>query len=176
MVQAQWDNMIWWMSSESIRSLGSIGVSRELDIEKNEDAEGQPPSQTVRMKLEEVTISYTVSRAAGVDPANEYAEWSLREGAGIHAPLYINGYQWLRPEFIIKKLDYQCEQIDGNGKMITATITITFQEFRTEGSLIAEKSHYVTPSPGVMEYRGNERERALRVTADQMAKSRGQTL
>lgn len=176
MVQAQFDNMIWWMSSESIRSLGNVGVSRELDIEKNEDAEGQPPSQTVRMKLEEVTIEYTVSRAAGVDPMSEYAEWSNRMGAGVHAPIYFNGWRWLLPEFIVTKVDYDCEQIDGNGRMITATLKITFQEFRMEGSLIAEKSHYVTVTPGVMDYRGNERESALRVTADQMAKQRGQTL
>lgn len=176
MVQAQWDTMIWWMSSDSIRSLGSIGTSRELDIEKTGDDEGENKSQAVRMKLDEVEISYKVARVGGVDPRNEYNEWYWRIGTGIHAPIYIAGNQWLGEEYMLIKVEYDCEVFDRDGVMQACEIHLTFREYRTKGQYLDDMSHDVSPTPGIRDYRGNQRESALRVQASEMAKRRGQTL
>lgn len=176
MVQAQWDNMIWWMSSESIRSLGEVSSSMELDIEKTEDDDGNIKSQAVRMKLEDVEIRYDVARVGGVDPSTEYEGWYWRMRSGVHAPLYFNGKQWMGKEYMLIKVDYESEVIDSHGVMQSATIVVTLREYRTTGQYLDDLSNYVNPTPGIRDYHGSERESALRVTATQMAKQRGQTL
>lgn len=175
-VQAQWDTMMWWMSRESIRSLGSLSTSRELDIEKTEDDDGNIKSQAVRMKLDDLDITYKAARVGGVDPRSEFNEWYWRIGSGIHAPFYINGNQWLGQEYMLMKAEYDCEVFDANGVMQSCEIHLTFREYRTKGQYLDDMSHNVSPTPGVREYRGNERDSALRVEASEMAKRRGQTL
>lgn len=175
MVQAQWDNMIWWVSTESLRSLGELEMTRELNIETTEASEDKPKTQEVNMKLDTLNISYEVSRVGGVDPRSEYNEWYWRIGLGVHAPFYINGSQWGSQEYMLKKVSYSCPLFAGNGQMISATIDLEFMEYQADGRFVAEMSHHVDPMPGVREYKGNERNATLSITALHQKRMRGES-
>ena len=174
-VQAQWHDHIWWVSTESLRSLGELSTTRELNIETTEASDDKPKTQAVNMKLDTLNISYDVSRVGGVDPQTEYDRWYTIIGLGVHAPLYINGRQWLGQEYMLKKVSYSCASFSGSGQMISATIDLEFQEYIEDGRFVADMSHTVSPSPGVKEYRGNERNATLSITALHQKRMRGET-
>ena len=176
-VQAQFHDMLWATSSDHFRLIKSFKYSRDLDIEKNEDSEGKPPSQDVRTKPDKITVSYTVARMGGVYVREEMEAWYYRQGMGIHAPFFLGGRHIFGQEYIVSNIQLDTEYIGANGTMNAADITVEFQEYLTEGGgLYNDKGRTVNFAPGIQDYRGSELDAALRAGAEARARARNETL
>lgn len=180
MVQGQWHDMTWEMSSDHIRTMEDMDYERELDVEKNEDSEGQPPSQTVRLKPDKITISYTVARPAGVDPRDEIESWYHRMSAGVHAPLFIQGRHIFGQEYLLTKVHFTkgTGLMDAGGRINAGTIEVTFEEYFEEGGgLKNNDGHVISLNPGIRDPGfGANLDSALYAGAVERARQRGQTL
>ena len=172
-VQAQWHTMTWKMDSSEVRQLESFSTSRELDVEKNEDSEGQPPTQDVRLKLRPLDFSYTVSPVAGIDPKEEYEKWDAIIAEGIHAPFYLEGSQFGDCDFLLNKIALEAVKINPEGKITEGKISLTFEEYAEEESgKKADKGKSTKLTPGISEYYDGDLDSALRVTADEDERAR----
>lgn len=172
-VQAQWHDMTWDMAPDRVRQMTSLSTSRELDVEKNEDSEGAPPSQAVKVKLQTLEVSYSVSTMQGAPPRHEYGLWFNRLQQAIHAPFYLGGEQFLGCEFLLTKIGMEPTAISPDGTIIAADLNITFEEYAEEPSgLKQDYAHEVSLRPGVSDYYGNGLEDALRMGATQAEKER----
>ena len=173
MIQAQWHDMTWEMSMERVRALTSLSTSIGLDIEKNDDSEGAPPTQVVRRKLQTLDIEYTVNAATGVDPRSEYGAWWNRVTAGIHAPFYLGGQQFCACDYLLTEASFAPPIINADGRVVEASISVKFEEYSEDPSgLKADKGQTVNLTPGIQDYYGTERDNTLRITASEADRSR----
>lgn len=180
MIQGQWHDMTWEMSSDHIRTMEDFEYTRELDVEKNEDSEGQPPSQTVRLKPDKITIGYEVARAAGVDPRDEIESWYWRMSAGVHAPLFIQGRHIFGQEYLVTKAHFVkgTGLTDANGRMNAAHIEVEFEEYFEEGGgLKNNEGHVIGLHRGISDTsRADQLESALQAGAVNRARARGESM
>lgn len=172
-VQAQWHDMTWELSPDRVRTMRSMSTSRSLDVEKTEDSEGQPPSQTVKVNLQTLNVDYTASIAQGIPPRAEYGNWWNRLGQAIHAPFYLGGEQYLGCEFLLKEISFDPQVIDANGQVLVGDISLTFEEWAEEESgLKQDYRNETTVTPGVQDYYGSEVSSALEIGASYADKVR----
>lgn len=172
-LQAQWHDATFETTPDRIHTFGEIKGSMGLDIEKTEDAEGEPPEEPARRKLIEFTVEFSFTQAAAIDPMAEITAWQGRLNQGIHAPFYLGGEKFLADEFILMSFDFTLGHINVEGKPLTGDITLKFQEYaEEENGLKTDKGAAVSLTPGVSDYYGGELESALSVSASESDKKR----
>lgn len=172
-MQAQWHDATFETTPDRIHTFGEISGSLGLDIEKTEDAEGEPPEEPARRKLKTFSISYEFTTSAGIDPMAEINAWDGRLSQGIHAPFYLGGEKFLADEFILKDVDFKLQHITVEGKPLTGEITLKFEEYAEEESgMKTDKGAAVKLTPGVQDYYGDQLESALNISASESDKQR----
>lgn len=150
-VQAEWNGIRWTISPDSIVPLESISGGRSISVERNEEKEGEPATQTVAYDLQTLSVSFTANRqASGRDPRSMYGDFWLKVGE--YAPFYLGGRKFLAPLFMLK--DAKCSDmvIDGSGNVQECKIDLEFEEYAEEPSgLKAQKGAAASLRPGIFE-------------------------
>lgn len=148
-VQAQWSTMRWEVSPERVKTLGELSASRSVTVERNDDKEGEPATQTVALDLMTVSLSYDVYRSAlGSDPRREYGKWW--ELVGTHAPFFLGGQKFMADSLLL--LDAKASNIvcNSTGHVLSLTIDLEFEEYAEDASgLKTEKGREISLTPGV---------------------------
>ena len=150
-IQAEWNGFAWKVEPGCVRPITSIGGSRSVSVERNEDKEGEPATQTVAIDLMTFDVSYTAALGAtGTDPRWEFGYF--RDRVGQYAPFYLNGRKYLGDLFLLKDAKPSDVLLAADGSWLSATITLNFEEYSEDASgLKSEKTVIGGLTPGVME-------------------------
>ena len=150
-VQAEWNGFQWKVEPGCVRPIGDIDGNRSVSVERNEEKEGEPATQTVALDLMTFTVTYTASLGGtGRDPRDEYGEWW--RNVGVYAPFYLNGRKYLGGLFMLKTAKASDIQLGADGRWLTASIELSFEEYTEEPSgLKAEKNEIAGLTPGIYE-------------------------
>lgn len=153
-VQAEWSGNVFSVEPGNVRSLGSISASRSVSVERNEDKEGEPATQTVAFDLMTLSVSYPVIRSAcGEDPRSVYGAWWRL--VGTYAPFYLGGRAFMADKFLLKKADMSDIETDSSGNVLMCTIALDFEEYAEDASgLKADKGASTGLRPGIFEQTG----------------------
>ena len=130
--QISWHTFSWGYSAGCIRSIDDLSTSRSIDVERNEDKEGEPATQSVALSLADLSFSYTVATAAGGNPRSEFA--AINNCLGVHAPLYLNGSRFPVNELLLKSVDASDWVLDGSGRAVSVNISLKFEEYAVDAS------------------------------------------
>lgn len=148
--QAEWNGFTWGVSPGCVRPISSIDGKRSVSVERNQDKEGEPATQTVALDLMAFTVTYTAALSAtGRDPRDEYGEWWRY--VGTYAPFYLNGRKYLGDLFMLKDAEASDLLLGPDGRWLSATISLSFEEYaEDESGLKLEKREIAGLTPGVM--------------------------
>lgn len=130
--QITWHSLRWGYDAGCIRSVEDLSTSRAVNVERNQDKEGEPATQTVALDLATISFSYTVAAAAGGNPRKEYE--TVNECIGVHAPLYLNGSKFLANEMMLKSVDASDWVLDSKGRAVSVKISVKFEEYAVDAS------------------------------------------
>lgn len=116
-----------------MRPISSIDSSRSVSVERNDDKEGEPATQTVALDLMTISVSYEAAwSATGRDPRDEYGEWW--RNVGVYAPFYLNGRKYLGDLFMLMSAKPSDVVLDNSGQWVKATIELEFEEYSEDAS------------------------------------------
>ena len=148
-VQAQWSTMRWEVSADRVKTIGELSASRSVTVERNDDKEGEPATQTVALDLMTVSLSYDVHRSAiGGDPRSEYGAWWRL--VGTHAPFFLGGRKFMADSFLLKDAKASNVVCGSTGQVMSLTIDLEFEEYAEDASgLKAERGREISLTPGV---------------------------
>lgn len=130
--QISWHKFAWGYNGRRICSVDDLKTNRSVDVERNEDKEGQPATQTVAMALASVSFSYNVASGAGGNPYKEWQE--IKDCIGVHAPLFLNGKRFPVKELMLKSVDASDWVLDGKGRAVSVNISLQFEEYAVDAS------------------------------------------
>ena len=169
MPQASWNGITWGFSDKKIRSIDSMKMSRSVQIERNDDKEGEPATQTVAPELATLDMKFTiVSSAGGEDPRSAWADlfWSI----GTHAPFYLAGRMLMVPELLLLSVDADDWVFDKDGEAVSVTVSLKFEEYSEDAAgLKNDKGPSINLTPGVQEYNAEASAAALGMSSESMS-------
>lgn len=150
-VQAEWSGMRFEVAPGSVRPFNSISGKRSVKVERNDDKEGQPATQTVALDLMTLDVEYTVVRSAtGEDPRSVYGAWWRL--VGTYAPFYLGGRAFMAEQFLLVSADCSDVEVDGHGNVTAITISLSFEEYAEDASgLKAETGKAMSLTKGIWE-------------------------
>ena len=132
-LQAEWNGNRFEVTPGRVTPLASLSATRSISVERNEDKEGEPATQTVAFDLQTVDLSYTVARsAAGEDPREVYGRWWGQ--IGVFAPLFIGGRRFMADLFMLKSANPSNVQLDVGGEWLSCDIERSFEEYAVDES------------------------------------------
>ncbi|OUO32245.1 hypothetical protein [Olsenella sp. An293] len=148
--QAEWNGFTWGVAPGCVRPIKQLDSNRSVSVERNEDKEGEPATQTVAMDLMTLDLSYTAALSAtGRDPRDEYGEWW--RNVSVYAPFYLNGRRFMADLFMLKSAAPSDILLGPDGQWLSATITLSFEEYaEDESGLKLDKREIAGLTPGVM--------------------------
>lgn len=148
-VQAEWNGFTWQVEPGQVRPFGDLSTARSVSVERNEDKEGEPATQTVALDL--MTIDVTdpaVVTATGRDPRDEYGEWW--RSVGVYAPFYLNGRKFMGDLFMLKSANASNITFASDGRWLSADIELSFEEYaEDESGLKLDKREIAGLAPGM---------------------------
>lgn len=146
---AEWNGFVWEVGPGCVRPITSLESSRSVSVERNEDKEGEPATQTVALDLMTIDLTYeAVLSATGRDPRDEYGEWW--RNVGVYAPFYLGGRKYLGDLFLLKSASPSDVVLDSQGRWLKATIKLGFEEYAEDASgLKTEKTVISGLTPGI---------------------------
>lgn len=123
-IQATWRDMTWEISPQRIAALGEI--STETAVKRVSDST-QGQSKITGLELQRLSLSYFTSFEAGGNPREEYQTWESK--LGLYAPLRIGGSRFGPSNFQLRSTSIDNTQIDAQGRIRSATISLEFVEY-----------------------------------------------
>ena len=140
-MQAQWRDKTFTITQKSLDSLRELSASFKL--EKKSDKTSSTNIITGH-ELQNFTAEYTVGVVVGSDALSEYQ--TMKKYLGLCGP-FILGDALYGPDYVmLKKVSLDTEQLTADGKFITATISLEFQEYSPQGNVPSSTAaEYVSP-------------------------------
>lgn len=150
-VQAEWNGFVWGVTPDRARPIASFSSTLSTSVERNEDKEGEPATQTVARDLITIDLEYEVVRAAGgLAPKEEYKGWTL--WVGTYAPFFLGGEKYLADLYLLTEATPSDVIMAADGEWQAAKISLHFEQYAEDESGL--KLDSITQDgliPGVME-------------------------
>lgn len=151
-VQAEWSGFYWEVAPGAVRPLGGLSAGQSLQVERNEDKEGEPATQVVSRELMTLDVDYVCARAAtGEDPYEKFEDW--RWMLGTYAPFYLGGKKFGCDLWMLKDVKLSDMALDNLGRALSATISLSFEEYAEDESGLKAESTSGWLGAGLMEQR-----------------------
>ena len=132
-VQAEWNGFLWQIGPGLSCPISDLSTSRSVSVERNEDKEGEPATQTVAHDLITVDITYQEARVAtGRDPFETYHGWWY--WVGTYAPLYMHGEKFLVDLLMLKSVTPSDVILAPDGSWLSCSIQLSFEEYAEDES------------------------------------------
>ena len=141
MVQAQWSDRQFKITSNQLKMLESFGASYKIK-KKTDGTTGT--TKIEGHELQSFSLSYPVSPQAGVNPLSEYL--TMRSYLGKTAPLLL-GNTLFGPDYLmLVNVALSADLISPSGIILSGTITLDLKEYEVEGVKVAAKgAKYQSP-------------------------------
>lgn len=138
-VMAKWRDRRFEVSPTRITAIKDLSWGYEQISEVAEDAEGTPKTNQRGLKLFQLSGTLPLVAAAGVDVRKEIEVWrDLVTKAGY---VYLGGKP-LGPIVQLTKVSVSGVQLDDFGRMLTATLGLTFAEYDRQTATVVDNSAY----------------------------------
>lgn len=122
--QASWLDKNWNIDPDKLTFLKGLSIKKELDVQENPAKDGKNPINTKGFKTQGLTTTHDVAYSAGIEPLKEFQSWKAR--CGKRAAMYVGGHRFGPAVLILDKVEFTAKSISNTGKILTATITLTF--------------------------------------------------
>lgn len=141
MIQAQWSDRQFKITSNQLKMLESFGASYKIK-KKTDGTTGT--TKIEGHELQSFSLSYPVSPQAGVNPLSEYL--TMRSYLGKTAPLLI-GNTLFGPDYLmLVNVALNADLISPTGVILSGTITLDLKEYEVEGAKVTAKgAKYQSP-------------------------------
>ena len=150
MAIAEWSGMVWEVKPGCLRPFKTLSGNRSVKVERNEDKEGEPATQTVALELMTLSVEYDeVVMATGHDPRDRYGAWWRL--VGTYAPFYLNGRPFMADLFMLKSANFSDLTADADGNVLKLTIQLEFEEYAEDASGLKTQDTAYQLSPGIYE-------------------------
>ena len=126
-VMAQWGEMVFEISAKSLTPLTNFRTGFKIKNEETTDTSGTPPTNTTGRDTEQITFTVTYSGFDGSDVRRRFGAW--RALIGKVNIFYLGGEPFGAQNFQLESADLSACEIDSNGKMIYAEVSITLTEY-----------------------------------------------
>lgn len=122
---ARWGPKGFIVSASKVVPLEDFATSFALKSDTNGDTSGTPPTNTLGMELQPLTLKTRYMRALGTDPIGQIEEW--RAQIGQSNTLFLGGKPF-GPKFKLKQVDVSETVFTPDGTMIACAMGLTFEE------------------------------------------------
>ena len=126
-VMAKWGEMVFEISAKSLTPLTNFRTGFKIKNEETTDTSGTPPTNTTGRDTEQITFTVTYSGFDGSDVRRRFGAW--RALIGKVNVFYLGGEPFGAQNFQLESADLSACEIDSNGKMIYAEVSITLKEY-----------------------------------------------
>lgn len=144
---AKWRNMTWAVDSEGIKTIENLAFSYEQQADNNSSTEDTALTNERGMKLFPLSFTTVLHSGTGVDVRQEIEKW--KEQVTKTGIFYLNGLP-LGPKVQLRKVAVSGVKIDNKGRMLYASLGLTFKEYDEDTTSVPETSSSaedVGPSP-----------------------------
>ncbi len=141
MIQAKWGNKTFLISETSYKLLQELGISYKI---KKKDDKTSGKVKIDGHELQDFTLSYNISYWDKVKPMVEYRSWEQLLGQS--SPLILQNALYGPSYVMLKEVSLESDKINLRGEILSATITLTFEEDEKPGKKFAPyAAKYVSP-------------------------------
>lgn len=130
--------MQWVMSTRRLAPIKNLSISKAIKKETNEDRDGGNPSNVLGFEPQSITCEYMPDRIVGGAPLQEYETW--KRLVGEKAPFYLGGQRLGPPRVQLKEVGLSETELDGNGEISRATISLSFVQDGGDDSMAGNVS------------------------------------
>ena len=140
MSQAKWKDRVFGISQNTLKSLQELSASYK--VKKKTDSTS---STTVIQghELQSFSLNYEVSMTAGVNPLVEYN--TMKSYLGLYGPLLLQGSLYGPDNVMLEQVGIDTNYISNDGKILSATITLSFKEYNADKKSNTAAAKYISP-------------------------------
>ena len=140
MSQAKWKDRVFGISQKTLKSLQELNASYK--VKKKTDS---TTSTTVIQghELQSFSLNYEVSMTAGVNPLVEYN--TMKSYLGLYGPLLLQGSLYGPDNVMLEEVGIDTNYISNDGKILSATITLSFKEYNPDAKNKTAAAKYISP-------------------------------
>lgn len=163
---AKWGNKGFIIRPDRIVPLLGMSTALARKQDTGNDTSGTPTTNTRGMELQSITLETRYVAAANNDIAGQIADWKAQFNEKF--PLYINGKQFGPKLLELSRVDVADVTFDNLGRMLTADVTITLQEYSPPTTTVSSKQTTATTTTTTTTTSSSSNAQATkRMTADE---------
>lgn len=142
-----------------------------IDTEKQEQQSGKPATLIKGAQLAAISFAVYLNRMLGVDLDDIIAQAQALCEAGVPYPLIIGNSPISTNRFLLTSVSVSDALLDGKGRILTAQLELSFEEFVKEGTQTAATSgsSTISASPGVSSISATDAYKVTTVSSDDKA-------
>lgn len=144
-------NLIFSVSSQMINTFDNLSLTASHNTETQEVIGKKPSTYKKGPGLDQVAFEVMLDQTLGIDVEAEIKKWRdvCKSGSANH--MNIGGKNLTDYPIMIKNVDIGFRQIDNNGKIIKAVLTLKLEEFVRAGTAKANDQSSTAGIGGVSE-------------------------
>jgi len=142
---AVFGSKVFQVTQDRIYTFDGIQYSSSLNTEK-QDASGKKPSTYNKGPgLNSMSIRIYLDVSLGVDPRREIEEWEAIKDASIAYPFVLGTRPLGKNKWLLVSVQVAIQNIDSNGNVLSAELTLQFDEYVRAGSASASQPSSALP-------------------------------
>ena len=126
MIQAKFLDVSFKITSKQVKALDDLSLDFSADTVEGEAINGKKSLSVKGLALQSFSLSYLTTTAGGGDPRGEIE--TLKKRLDRSGFLYIGGKVYGKNRFKLTGVNLSAQEIDHNGIILVATITLNLQE------------------------------------------------
>ena len=121
-------------SSRSLYTFDEFTTSSGLQVEK-QDVEGKKPSTYIKgSDLDSMSFNIPLSHSLGIDVWGEFVSWKAIMEREKAYTFILGGKPVGQNKWLLKSVQLSNSKIDGNGKILSASLQLQFEEYVRAGT------------------------------------------
>lgn len=137
---ASFADKIFEVSSDKIHTFSDFQFGTGLDAEKQDNPGAKPKTYIKGPDLSTLSIKITVSEDIGLDPRTEIEDWTEIKDSETAYPFIIGGKPFGAERWVLKDVQVADVKIDNLGIILSATISLGFEEYVYAGAAKEKES------------------------------------
>lgn len=131
---ASFANKVFEVSSDKVYSFNELQFGTNLETETQENPGAKPKTYIKGPGLNTLSIKITVSADLGLNPRAEIGSWKILKDTRTAYPFILGGKPFGSDLWLLKDVQAADTKIDNAGKILSATISLSFEEYVFAGA------------------------------------------
>lgn len=151
MAIATFGKKVFEVSSKRICTPDDIQYGSAYETEVQDSAGRKPSTYRKGPGLNTMSFRLRLEAALGVNPAKEMEEWERIKDTGAASYFILGGKPYGKCKWQLKNISVGSQIINNGGQILSAEMTLEFQEYVREGTAKAKTSGGATPGVNVVD-------------------------